>query len=103
MATLQEMANLRFKYFSKDIPLGNKNAFENYVNQKYAAVSDQMDVSGSYVLVYWTKPQNQVHGIFITDAVTEIIMDTANLGRFIVQSAEARQSFSTRQPVDFET
>ncbi len=102
MPTLHEMANLRFKYFSKDISLDNKSAFETYVNQTYATVSDQMNITSSYVLVYWTKPQNQIHGIFITDSITETIMDTGNLNKFIVRPALARHLTSYRQPAELE-
>lgn len=79
--------NLNFKYFSGNISVQVKNAFENYVNHKYSAVGELMNDTHSYVLVYWTKPHNQITGIFITDPTTEAVFDASNLSQFITLSS----------------
>jgi hypothetical protein len=79
------MAGLNFKYFSGSIAPHRRIAFEAYVNSKYAVICDQMNDSDSYVLVYWTKPHNHIKGIFITDLLTQSVMDTRCLDQFVEQ------------------
>lgn len=88
------MTTLNFKYFSANISVQVKNAFEDYVNRKYSDVGELMSDTHSYVLVYWTKPHNQITGIFITDPRTEAVFDEKSLSQFITLSSP---QFATMQ------
>jgi hypothetical protein len=73
------MCTLRFKYYSDDIPISARQAFEIEVNQTYVSVCEALDYSQSYILVYHARVDRRITGIVITDAYTESLMETEGI------------------------
>jgi hypothetical protein len=77
------MCKIKFKYYSSDIPICARQAFEAEANRIYATVRDALNCSQSYILVYSSVSERQVIGILITDELTELMVECQGIATVI--------------------
>ena len=80
---LYAMTSLRFKYHGIAPALLVQSAFEKAVNGHFSPLSQVLDGSGSYFLVFWSSSRQMMTGILITDESCETALDLKSLGTIV--------------------